>query len=322
MPRKPRGRALPSRHRSRRDPAGKSGDPGRTRRGCRGRQVGQNCSAPSFHCGFVALAQHCRTRGRGRPVAWQAAGRRAIKAPRSHHALMRILFVTATRIGDAVLSTALLSHLITRFPEARLTIAAGPAAAPLFAAVPGLERLIIVQKQRWALHWPALYARTAGHRWEIVVDLRGSALAWLLWARGRFVIGRGDPWEHWGRQLGRLLGLVPPPSPVVWTSPAHDRAAEALGPPGSPVLAIGPAANWRGKQWRAERFAELAQRLTAGEGPLAGARVAVLAASHERRQAKPLLAAIPRDRQIDLVGKVDLLTAVAILPRCAMFIGN
>ena len=41
---------------------------------------------------------------------------------------MRILFVTATRIGDAVLSTGLLSHVIARFPEARLTIAAGPAA--------------------------------------------------------------------------------------------------------------------------------------------------------------------------------------------------
>jgi len=72
---------------------------------------------------------------------------------------MRILFVTATRIGDAVLSTGLLSHLIARFPEARLTVAAGPAAAPLFAAVPGLERLITVHKRRWAAHWPALYAR-------------------------------------------------------------------------------------------------------------------------------------------------------------------
>src|SRR5205823_5501276 len=81
--------------------------------------------------------------------------------------------------------------------------------------------------------------RTAGRRWDIVVDLRGSALAWLLWARGRFVIGKGDPAEHWVRQLGRLLGLDPPPSPVVWTSPVHDRAAEALVPPGSPGLAIG-----------------------------------------------------------------------------------
>jgi ADP-heptose:LPS heptosyltransferase len=87
-------------------------------------------------------------------------------------------------------------------------------------------------------------------------------------------------------------------------------------------LAIGPAANWRGKQWRAERFAELAQRVTAAEGALAGARVAVLAASHERKQTEALLSAIPSDRQIDLVGAVDLLTAVAVLRRCAMFIGN
>jgi ADP-heptose:LPS heptosyltransferase len=87
-------------------------------------------------------------------------------------------------------------------------------------------------------------------------------------------------------------------------------------------LAIGPAANWRGKQWRAERFAELAVRLTLSNGPLPGARVAVLAARHEREQAEPLLRAIPHDRRIDLVGTVDLLTAAAVLRRCALFIGN
>src|SRR3984893_6919489 len=234
---------------------------------------------------------------------------------------MRILFVTATRIGDAVLSTGLLSHVIARFPEARLTIAAGPAAAPLFEAVPGLDRLIVLRKRRWALHWLALYARTAGQRWNLVVDLRGSALAWLLWAGERRVTAKGDPSEYRVRQLGRLFGLEPPPSPVIWTAPRHDHAAAALVPPDAPLLAIGPAANWRGKEWRAERFAELAVRLTT-EGQLAGARVAVMAAAHERRQAEPLLAAIPRYRQVDLVGKVDLITAVAVLRRCAMFIGN
>src|SRR5579871_2650408 len=84
----------------------------------------------------------------------------------------------------------------------------------------------------------------------------------------------------------------------------------------------GPAANWRGKQWRAERFAELAERLTAPDGPLPGARVAVLAAAHERPQAAPLLQIIAGNRLIDLVGRVDLLTAAAVLRRCAMFIGN
>jgi heptosyltransferase III len=88
------------------------------------------------------------------------------------------------------------------------------------------------------------------------------------------------------------------------------------------VLAIGPAANWRGKQWRAERFAELARRLTAAEGPLPGASVAVMAAAHERAQAMPVLAAVPPDRAIDLVGAIDLLTAAAALRRCALFVGN
>ncbi len=68
---------------------------------------------------------------------------------------MKILFVTATRIGDAVLSTGLLSHLVGQYPGARFTIAAGPPAAPLFVAVPGLERVIAVTKRPWSLHWAA-----------------------------------------------------------------------------------------------------------------------------------------------------------------------
>jgi heptosyltransferase III len=235
---------------------------------------------------------------------------------------MDVLFVTATRIGDAVLSTGLLGHLIERHPRIRLTIAAGPVAAPLFEAVPGLERLIVVEKRPWALHWLALYAAVGARRWDLIVDLRGSALAWTVRSRQRKVVAKGDEREHRVRQLGRVFDLDPPPAPRLWTSAAHEREAALLVPAGAPVLAIGPAANWRGKQWRAKRFAELAERLTAAEGPLPGARVAVLAAAHERTQALPLLAAIPSHRLIDLVGRVDLLTAAAALRRSALFIGN
>jgi ADP-heptose:LPS heptosyltransferase len=135
-------------------------------------------------------------------------------------------------------------------------------------------------------------------------------------------MAKGDAGEHRVRQLGRLFDLDPPPVPCLWTAARHERTAEALLPLGPPVLAIGPAANWRGKQWRADRFAELALRLTAPDGPLPGARVAVLAAAHERAQAEPVLAAIPSGRAIDLVGRTELLTAAAVLRRCALFIGN
>jgi heptosyltransferase III len=235
---------------------------------------------------------------------------------------MHILFVTATRIGDAVLSTGLLSYLIERYPQARLTIAAGPVAAPLFEAVPALERLIVVEKRRGSLHWLSLYGAVVTRRWDLVVDLRGSAIAWFLRAADRKVMAKGDAGEHRVQQLARLFALDPAPNPRLWTASCHEQAAAGLIAPGGPVLAIGPTANWPGKQWRAERFTELAARLTAPAGPLPGSRVAVLAASHERAAAEPVLAALPAGRRVDLVGGVDLLTAAAVLRRCAMFIGN
>src|SRR5213079_2298023 len=67
---------------------------------------------------------------------------------------------------------------------------------------------------------------------------------------------------------------------------------------------------------------ELARRLTAADGLFPGARIAVMAAGHERAQAVPLLQAMPAARLIDLVGKLDLLTAGAVLRRAALFIGN
>jgi len=235
---------------------------------------------------------------------------------------MKILFVTATRIGDAVLSTGLLRHLIERYPGAALTVAAGPLAAPLFSEMPDLVRVIVVEKKAGKLHWPALYAQVVGARWDMAVDLRGSALTYLLMTRERRVMAKGNAQEHRVHQLARLFDLELPPAPTLWFGAQHRAAAAALVPAGAPVLAVGPAANWQGKEWRAARFAELAKRLTAPDGPLPGARVAVMAAAHERAQAAPVIAALPRERLIDLVGKLDLLTAGAILRNAALFVGN
>jgi lipopolysaccharide export system permease protein len=234
---------------------------------------------------------------------------------------MRILFVTATRIGDAVLSTGVLSHLLDRYPGARLTVAAGRDAAPVFADVPGLERVITIEKQRWRMHWLGLYGAVASRRWNVVVDLRASALAYLLWTKHRYIAQKRRIGEHRVKQMARILDLDPPPSPRLWISPERESEAARFLPQSGPVLAIGPAANWRGKEWRGERFAELAQRLTALGGLFPGARVAVLAAAHERPQALPLIEALG-PRAIDLVGKIHLLTVAAVIKRCALFVGN
>ena len=236
---------------------------------------------------------------------------------------MQILFISATRIGDCVLSTGLLSHLIEQHPGAAFTVAAGPAAAPLFASMPGLERVIVLRKAGAMGHWVHLWSQCVARRWDIVIDLRRSAIAWMLRAGERRVLGRPAAPMHRVEMLASTIGLShAPPAPVCWTGSQDDAAAAALVPKGGPVLAIGAAANWPGKQWRAANFADLAARLTGAGGILPGARVAVLAAAGERGQVEPLLAAVPADRVLDLVGRTGLPVAAAVLRQCDFFVGN
>jgi len=231
---------------------------------------------------------------------------------------MRILFVTSNRLGDAVLSTGLLDHLIRAHPDARITVACGPAAEGVFARMPNRERTIVLDKRPYSLHWLPLWASAATTLWDLVVDIRGSALAWLVPTRRHAVMRRRS--GHKTAQLAAVLGLHAPPLPVMWTA-AEDRArAAALLPAGRPVIGLGPTANWPPKIWPAERFAALFCALQAG--PLPGAVPAVFAGpgAEEAATASPLLAALPDP--IDLVGKLSLPQAAACLARCALFVGN
>lgn len=234
-----------------------------------------------------------------------------------------LLFITLTRIGDTVLSTGILERFMAMLPDAPVTVACGPAAAPLFGNLPRLERVHCMAKRRRGGHWWDLWAFAVRRRWDAVVDLRGSALAWMVPARARHVRRR---WRladarHRVVELGAAFGFDPPPAPRLWLGEADRAKARALLPDGAPILAIGPTANWPGKEWRPDRFAALALRLTAADGPFPAGRMAVVADGSERDRALPVLAALPSERRIDLVGH-DLLEAAACLERVALFVGN
>jgi ADP-heptose:LPS heptosyltransferase len=233
---------------------------------------------------------------------------------------MRILFVTSSRIGDAVLTTGLLDHLLHAHPDARFTVACGPAARDLFLRLPRLERLIVFDKRRFGLHWLALWAQCARTCWDLVVDVRGSALAWLVPTLRRAVMRRrrGDRMRHKTVQLAAILGLDPPPMPVAWTGPQDRDLAARLLPEGPPIIAIGPTANWTGKLWPPDRFAALARALATETG----GRIAVFAGPgpQEAALAAPVIAALPG--AIDLAGRLSLPEAAACLRRCALFVGN
>jgi len=231
---------------------------------------------------------------------------------------MRILFVTSNRLGDAVLSTGLLDHLIRAHPRARITVACGRVAEGVFARMPNRTRTIVLDKLPYRLHWPILWFETITTLWDLVVDIRGSAIAWMVPARRRAVMrSRSGPKIA---QLAAILRLDPPPLPVTWIAPEDHARAAALLPADRPVIALAPTANWRPKVWPAERFAALFRELAAG--PLPGAVPAVFAGpgEWERDLAAPLLTALPD--AIDLTGQLSIPEAAACLARSAFFAGN
>ncbi|WP_299444534.1 glycosyltransferase family 9 protein [uncultured Rhodospira sp.] len=241
---------------------------------------------------------------------------------------MKLLFITNSRIGDAVLSTGLLSYAMEHYPGVHITVACGHVAAPLFEGLPALDRLIPMHKKPWGGHWRALYAQTKGTKWDLIIDLRGSPLPWLLWPhRTLRPQGHAVAPDHRLRRIATTVsktGFSHPPEPHLWTRPEDEAAADAAlaGTGDGPILALAPTANWIAKVWPADRFVELARRLTAPDGPLPGARIAVVAAPDEREAAAPVLDALAGPGTIDLVGRLHLLAVAAVFSRCALFVGN
>jgi ADP-heptose:LPS heptosyltransferase len=236
-----------------------------------------------------------------------------------------ILFITATRIGDAVLSSGLIKRLIDEIPEARFTIVAGPVAAPLFAEVPNLDEIIVFAKAKDGSHWFDLWRKVRKRRWGLIVDMRGSGISRFLSTKRRAIFHRpsGAP-MHKVLEAARVLRIEDDPAPPhIFTSPAIEAYAEELTAGAGPILALAPAANWVGKTWPLERFSRVAIRLLRNAGaPLENGRLMVLGGRDEANLARDLKDVVFRGQLIDLAGKVDLLTAYACLKRARLFIGN
>jgi heptosyltransferase III len=238
-------------------------------------------------------------------------------------AMARILFITSNRIGDAVLSTAALEQALADLPGASVVVACGPLPATLFRALPGLERIEVFHKRpgRWRELWSAL---RQGAPYDLAIDLRGSLVTYGLSARRRIVHRKSRIVRHKLDELAALLRRERLPAPRLHIDPAARDSATKVIEVDGPVLALGAGANFIGKRWPPERFAELALRLVGADGPLKGLPVLLLGAPEDKAICQTIAAALSVEgiAAIDAAGRLDLLAAAAALERAALFVGN
>ncbi|KAK0331977.1 hypothetical protein LTR94_026743, partial [Friedmanniomyces endolithicus] len=185
--------------------------------------------------------------------------------------MAQVLFISSNRIGDCVISSGVIREIRRQIPDAAITVACGRPPAPFFRSAPGVVRTIILDKKKMAGHWLGLWSQVRSTRWDLVIDIRGSALAYLIPARRRIVYNRS--WETGLRKVemvSQLMGAGSPLDPEIFLDQtARDQASAVIDPqlnggagPG-PIIALAPIAHQPGKSWPAERWGALVERLCA-----------------------------------------------------------
>lgn len=262
--------------------------------------------------------------------------------------MRNILVIKLRYIGDVLLTAPVFRSLKAAFPAAKLTAAVNRGTEEMLKRNPDVDEVLVVEKGPLAAQRRFL-SDLRRRRFDRVIDLTdGDRSALLSWFSGAAVrIGFND--EHRWRGLLyssvvkshphevhridrnlaalRALGIQPKASaPVLSLSPEDEQAAERLlrkfgieaQTAGSPRLVmLHPGARYWFKAWPAERFAELADRLTAAFD----CRILIGGDCHDREVAEAIRKAAHATPTI-LAGEATLLEYAAILKRCALFVGN
>lgn len=232
------------------------------------------------------------------------------------------LFINSDRIGDCVMFSGVIEALRRRYPGVEITLACGPTAAPLFRATPNVVRVIPWQKKKASGHWFDLLGQAWNTRWDCVVDIRGSGLAYLLRARDRRIYNRR--WEtglHKVETASRLMGFEQTlPPEIDLDEAARSAAAGVIGADKGAILAFAPISTATDRSWPAARWGGLIERLKA-EPAFDGWRFMAIGGPGDQAAAAPALAAAG-PRGINFVGQGDILSAAAALDRAQLFVGN
>lgn len=231
----------------------------------------------------------------------------------------KILFITLSNIGDAVLTTPTFETLHQNYPDATFDLVCDPRSAQLFEYCPYRGRLFIKNKQDgWAGYW-ALIRQLSAQRYDLAVDLKTDFLLWMINAKIKL-----KKVNHTGvhSAIKHHFALAPlnfdsrVPLAKVWLHPdeVHQIKQKIQGK--KCILALGLGANFEGKVWPVEQFATLTNLLAERFDSV---MLLGNAKDGKRSQAFKALVKLP---VLDFCGQLTITQSCSALSQAQYFIGN
>ncbi|MFA4983755.1 MAG: lipopolysaccharide heptosyltransferase II [Candidatus Omnitrophota bacterium] len=190
---------------------------------------------------------------------------------------MKILFVTLSNIGDAILTLPVLDSLRSNLASPRITVVATSRTGEIFQGVPEVEEVIVYDKHAPLREKIALLRRLREKGFDAVVDLRNSLLGVLTPARQKtssllhppaairhmkdrhlYKISRiiSKLKDKNAASRGSMLGARPEDEDYI------NRLLEGCGISSrDKIVVVGAGARSNTKRWPSDKFLELAAEL-------------------------------------------------------------
>ena len=235
----------------------------------------------------------------------------------------KILLITLSNIGDAVMTLPVLEALHKTWPLATIDIVTDARASQLFTHCPYAGEIVLKDKQAGWRGIVALVTQLRRTHYDLVVDLRTDGLTLLLRARHRLTRRGSRPLGY--HAVERHFGVISQhietsniPAAHIRLSKAEHRFADKQlsGLPGQRWLALGPGARWQPKCWPVLHFRALVNQIHENfDAVILLGDTTEIAVCQDIEDKLPLPV-------INLAGKTGLLQAAAVLAPAQLFVGN
>lgn len=257
----------------------------------------------------------------------------------------RILVVCIRRLGDVLLSSALIRSLRQAWPQARIEVLVNASAAVTLQGNPDIDE-IIVQSERASLRELWRIVGRIFRRYDLAIAAlyndRPHLYAWLASARRAGVVPppgvAGHRWKRWLMHYPALLRLgelhaveqylqvadalgIPRIPEVVPPRPSDEAALESRLGTGwreRPYAVLHPVPMYRYKAWNSAGWRELIEWLLAQ-----GLRVVLSGgpAPEERSSVAAIAREFPGREVVDLAGQLQFHELTPLLERARLFVG-
>ncbi|MFH1406870.1 MAG: glycosyltransferase family 9 protein [Candidatus Omnitrophota bacterium] len=236
----------------------------------------------------------------------------------------KILVITLSNIGDAILTTPVVQALRKNFPDAAIDILAGPRAAEVFKGDPRVHKTIVYDKHQSLAEKIKLIKRLRENHYHTAIDLRNTLIPLLIGVKHRTPLFFRKPRGVFYKKDAHLFRLKQAGVDIagaeldIWISAQDQLYIDSLlADTGKNFIAVAPGARSDTKRWSEEKFTSLCEKFTRLNIPLA-----LTGDGADEKIAQFIVERINSAKILNLCGRTTLAQLAALLKRSKVLISN